>query len=185
MRESTETKTVIAHFLSLAAVERERLDLEKYYNSRHEAGMVEAIVEITQSASLPPRTIYLDGFIPKHVNVSQGEDGIISIFGVFSRRAPYIWPRTLDIMLGPGSVARIDLDDHVSSEVAAVYRLNSDTRLEMKSPNGQYTWAVTKDKLLMTSLTCLYRQDLYKDGEWIKSLVAIANPSVRKDPSSE
>jgi len=173
--ESESTKNVKQHFAALAKEQRKLFDLEQFYGGFHGPHMMDAIVEFTLPGSLLPKALSLDGFLAKHVNVCQGENGVISVFAVFTRRPPYVWPRALDVQLAPGHMERADLVDNYSSEEFGFYRVRGDSVLEMKSPNGRFKWAVTKDKDLLTAPTCLYRQDLYKAGEWVKSLVAIAN----------
>jgi len=173
--ESEATKNVRRHFIGLAAGQRRQLDVDKYYSGRHIPGMIDVIVEFTEKAPLPPKTIAVDGFVPKHVDIALGENGINTVLGVFTRRPPYEWPRTLDVTLGPSYTERADLVDAYSSDEVAFYRVNNGLKLDMKSPNGRFGWTLSNDKFLMTSPQCLFRQDLYKDGEWIKSLLAIAN----------
>ena len=173
-KESNETQKVRQSFSKLAAAERARLALDQYYNGQHTAGMVDAVVEFTRKQPLPLRMIELDGFLTQHVDIAQGEDGIFSVVAVFTRRAPYTWPRSLEIKLGPQYFERVDLDERNASGEFATYRVSTGLRLDMKSPHGQFAWTVTKDKVLVASPECLYRQDLYKDGEWIKTLAAIS-----------
>jgi len=172
--ESDASRSVRRHFTTLAVAQRKLLEVDQYYGSRHESGAIDAIVDFTEPSSIPPWTIGLDGFLPKHVDIAQGENGICTINAVFTRRPPYAWPRTLDITLGKDRVERVDREESYASKEIAFYRLNNSLRLDLESPNGQFTWEISNDKALMMSPRCLFRQDLYKEGEWVKSLIAVA-----------
>jgi len=172
--ESEGTTNVKEHFTSLAAAQRRGWNLEQYYGAKRDPETAVALLEFTANGPLQPRTPTLDGFITQHVNVFQNAEGITSGFAVYERRLPYEWPRTLDVMFGPDTTLRADLDTDRSTNEIAFYRISSNLRFDMKSPNGQFAWDVTKDKDVATSPKCLYRQDLYRDGQWIRSLVALA-----------
>lgn len=172
--ESEVTKSVRQHFTSLAAVQRRLFDVDNYFGGNHIPGMLDAIVQFTKPSPPAPNTITLDGFLAKHIDVCQDKNGVCSIVAVFSRRPPFDWPRALDLCLGRGIYERIDLVDNLTSTEFGYYRIDTPLRLQMESPHGQFIWAVNKDIDLMMSKRCLFRQDLYKDGEWIRSLMALA-----------
>lgn len=171
--KSAGTREVMSHLLALAEVQRANFDLDRFYGARHEPHMLDAVVELVEPGPLPPNVITLDGFIAKHVDVYTGDDGIISVIAVFTRRPPYTWPRTLDVGTGAGYLERADLVTAYSSELTGYYRVNGESHFEMQSPHGLFTWAVTKNRDQITSPACIFRQDLYKQGEWIRSLIAV------------
>jgi len=135
--------------------------------------MIDAMVEFTQEGEILPRLPRLDGFQTRHVNVLRGENGVIEVFASYTRPAPYTLPRSIDVGFGE-QLVRADLEPQLSSRELGWYRIDSDLRFEMKSPQGRFRWVVGKDKDLLTSSACLYRQDLYRDGDWIVSLFAVS-----------
>ena len=175
---------VVDHLSKLAKKQRQLLDLEPYYNDSREAGKVEVVLRFTAQDSIPIRAPAIDGFITRHVDIARGESGAASVLAVFSRPKPYIWPRVLDVSLGPKKTIRADLDEAQSTAEACVYRIGGQVQFEMKSPNGHFTWTTSKDDVLLNSSDCLFRQDLYKDGEYVKSLAAVATNGVAQGPVS-
>lgn len=172
-KESEETANTREHFENLAAEQRRLRLLAPYYGDRHVRGMIDAVVEFRQEGNLAPRMPRLDGFQTRHVNVLRGEDGVIEVLASYMRPAPYELPRSIDVGFGDQFV-RADLDQQLSSHDIGWYRIEGDLRFEMKSPHGRFRWVVSKDKDLLTSPACLFRQDLYRDGDWITSLLAVS-----------
>jgi hypothetical protein len=188
---SEQTLDIQEHFRLLANQQRRQLALDAFYAEPRTPSRVVAIVEFTKTDPVEVRSPRLDGFLTQHVNISRDNNGVVYVFGVFSRPAPYLWPRTLDVDLGGKVTARADLDDNYSSQATAFYRISSHLSLSMTSPNGHFTWTTTKENSLLNSPDCLYRQDLYKEGEYYKSLAAVAThplligPQREQDPTHE
>ena len=175
---SSETQSVQEHFSMLAKQQRRLLQFEDYYGDKPKPREVTAILDFTTRSSIPARAPALDGFQTRHVNISLGENSVRRVLASFTRLTPYNWPRTLDVFMGPNKTVRCDLDEEHSVDSVAIYHVESRWKLEMPSPNGRFGWLTTKDNVLLNSDDCLYRQDLYKDGEYYKSLIAVTKPPV-------
>jgi hypothetical protein len=183
-RPSSEAKNVQAHFVALAQEQRRVLGFESYYLDRAQPGQVTAILDFTTTKPIPVRAPALDGFRTGHVNISLGKNGVRRVFASFTRPEPYTWPRTLDVFMGPHQSLRCDIDEDHSTPSVALYAIASPWKLDMQSPNGHFAWTTSKDNNVLNADDCLYRQDLYKDGEYYKSLIAVATALSAVDNSS-
>ena len=168
------SREVLERFNGVADNERRREGLGDMITNAKESGRVQAILEGTLNDPIPVRFPILDGFVARYVNVARGDGGVARIFGLYSRPEPYLWPRVLDVEHGPGQFRRADLDERRSSEKKAIYRLVGGRAFEMVSPNGKFQWVQSKDSTELNSGKCLFRQDLFKDGEYFKSLAAMS-----------
>ena len=166
--------------MSLAKRERKQRNLTDLYPDRHQPGTVDLILTFIQEGPPPLRTLEIDGFLTKYINASRGDGDIYSVFAVFSRKSPYTWPRTIDVKVGAEQFIRADLDEDSSGETIAEFQVRSGLKFSMPIPRGNVTWEVSNDRNLIYSPACLFRQDLYRDGFWVKSLVAIYRQPVLK-----
>jgi hypothetical protein len=171
------SREVVEHFEGVADNERRREALGNMLSNAKEPGRVQVILEGNITDPIPVRFPVLDGFLCRYVNIARGDGGVASIFGLYSRAEPYLWPRVLDVEIAPKQTIRADLDERRSSEKKAVYRLAGGKAFEMVSPNGMFQWTLTKDSNELNGSGCLFRQDLYKDGEYFKSLAAMSTVS--------
>ena len=173
-RSTRATDDVQTHFLALSEQQRKLLGFDAYYTDKAPSEQVTAVLDFTTVNAIPIRTPALDGFRTGHVDISRGNNGVRRVVASFFRPQPYVWPRTLDVILGPKESIRCDLDDEHSSPTVAKYIVESRWKLDMKSPNGHFAWYASKDDNVLNAEECLYRQDLYKDGEYYKSIAAVA-----------
>ena len=172
------TLEVMDRFTKLTKKERELFSLPTLIKASNDSKQVVAVLEFSTLESVPIRAPSLDGFLTQYVNIYHGSNGVGHVYAAYTRITPYVWPRVLDVSMGPGKPWRGELDERHSTDNFARYRILNTYEFQMESPNGHFAWTTSKDSAVLNDPTCLFRQDVYKNGEYVKSLAAIATKPI-------